>query len=342
MKFTILLPHYKTGKMTAYCMHQLLKMKGKHDINIIVINNSTSEGREWQELWKKVLAPLQETMNPNNEVLVSEYPPELMQSHGIAFDWALTKFYDRISDYFITVESDSFPTQDNWLDYYENLINEGYDMAGSRLRLSGGEYIHPAGAMYKKSNWKEAKDFVGIMNKHYHYYPNLGMKDGFPCHIMSSYILEDFPDKHHSYNNVSFDKQLESYLPIATSVFHNGQGFKQESYLTYGQRTIASEQESIGMPPQYPDSYTYRMGYEPGQWFSYWHYARNKKVYQIGTEIVWMPNRVNQQQEYTQMDNGFRHLWGITAYGGGEKNEATADIYERKKQLMEELYNSIK
>lgn len=187
----------------------------------------------------------------------------------------------------------------------------------------------------------EAKGFVSQLNTYYSFYPNLGMKDGFPCHIMSHEILTDFPDKHHSYNNVSFEDQRKSYLPIAQSVFHNGMGFRQESYQTYGQRTIEVEKYTIvhhlsGLP------YIYRMGYEPGQWFAYWHYATNKKVFQIGTEIQWMPNRVNQQQEYTLMENGFRHIWGVTAYGDGQPDEATMDIRNRKQQLMNELYDSIK
>lgn len=340
MRFTILLPHYKTGKMTAYCIHKLLQHKGKHEIEIIVIDNS-NDGSEALFMGDNGINPNTKFgSHPNCAMWYVPYPKDIMQSHGLAFDYALSQGLVK-TDYFITVESDSFPTKDNWLDYYENLINDGYDMAGSKLRLSGGEYIHPAGAMYKKSNWEEAKKEIMSINYHYNLYPNLGMKDGFPCHIMTGLKLDDFPDKHHSYNNVSFEDQRIKQLPVAESVFHTPMGFKQESYLTYGQRTIASEQESILLPPK-SDATIYRMGYEPGQWFSYWHYATNKRVYQIGTEVVWMANRVNQQQEYTLMDNGLKHLWGVTAYGGGEKSEATADIYDRKKQLMEELYNSIK
>jgi len=44
MKFTILLPHYKTGKMTAYTIAQFLKHKGKHDIEILVVDNNAGDG----------------------------------------------------------------------------------------------------------------------------------------------------------------------------------------------------------------------------------------------------------------------------------------------------------
>lgn len=342
MRFSILIPHYKTGKMTAYCISQLLKFKGRHEIKIIIIDNSNGEGIEY---FQKYIGP-----HPTYQIQCITYPSDKLQSHGIAFDYAIEyyekehfvqeRIWDNMQgDYFITMESDSFPTQDNWLDYYENLINEGYDMSGSCLKLSGGQYIHPAGAMYRKSLWKEAREFVKHLNSTYNYYPNLGMKGLFPCHIMSNEILTDFPLKHHSYNNVNFEEQLRNYLPIAQSVFHNGMGCQQEDFNTYGQRNIASGTLDIGN--DFTDKTIYRMGYEPGQWFSYWHYATGRKVKQIDTEIEWMPERRNQQQEYTLMSNGFKHLWGVTAYSGSN-DESTKDISNRKNQLMEELYQSIK
>ena len=44
---TILVPHFKTGKMTAYCIHQILKHKGNNDVHIIVIDNSEGEGIDY-------------------------------------------------------------------------------------------------------------------------------------------------------------------------------------------------------------------------------------------------------------------------------------------------------
>ena len=339
MRITILLPHYKTWKMSIYAMSKLLQHKGKHQLNVAIIDNSVGPDSA------EILDWCNENASADFDISYLAYPPNMMQSHGLAFDYALNRNIVK-TEHFITIESDSFPTQDNWLDYYESLINQGYDMAGSKMKLSGGEYIHPAGAMYKKSNWIEAKEFVKTLNEHYHYYPNLGVKHyeingkkySFPCHVMSRERLTDFPDKHHSYNNVSFEDQLNSYLPIAQSVFHNGMGFKQESYLTYGHRNIAGEKNSIWGNQE---NTIYRMGYEPGQWFAYWHYATGKKVGEIPTQIQWMPNRVNQQQEQTVMENGFTHLWAVTAYHDCT-DPAVADIAKRKSELMNQLYESIK
>tara|TARA_R110000868_G_scaffold42388_2_gene143492 strand:- start:1959 stop:2882 length:924 start_codon:yes stop_codon:yes gene_type:complete len=307
MKFSIIIPHWRTGKMTAYTISQIQKLKGKHKVNIIVVDNSNGEGTEF--------------IPADSNVMIVNYPTNLMQSHGIAFDYALQNI-PNISEYFITLESDSFPTQDNWLDYYVELATEGYDMAGSRLRLSGGEYLHPAGAMYRKSNWKEAMDLVENYNSIFHYNPNSILMPEFAYHGMESKGEQD-----------------ENYKPIAHGVFHQGMAFKDETLSTYGQRTIYSEVDSILIPEECRFNYQ-RVGYEPGQWFSYWHYAMGKKVKQIDTEIEWMPNRVNQQQEYTLTSNGVKHLWGVSAYHGASIEELS-DIVKRKNEVVNELYNTI-
>ena len=104
MKFSILIPHYKTGKMTAYCIHQVNKMKGKHEVELFVVDNSQGVG----------LAEVKREADKWGNVELISYPSELMQSHGIAFDYILNNY--EVSDYFITLETDSFPINDkfNW------------------------------------------------------------------------------------------------------------------------------------------------------------------------------------------------------------------------------------
>jgi len=336
-KYTILIPHYKTAKMTAYCLSQVCKHSQGRDIRVVVIDNSPSEKDELVKCTQFENVPEHLKDKVWNYL---PYPTDKMQSHGLAFDYAITEGMVK-TDYFITLESDSFPTQDNWLDYYDNLIEQGYEMAASKMKLSGGEYLHPAGAMYKLSIWIEAKEFVEDINTEYHYLPNFILKDGFPCHIMLRHGIAAPKDSefHHSYkHDVDIFKNINNYLPIAQSVFHQGMGSQQESYLTYGQRDIEYGKKDI---LNITDDLIYRMGYEPGQWFGYWHYSCEKKVKQIPTQIVWMPNRVNEQQEYTLTENGVKHLWGVTAYGTSPDNESLQDIINRKKQLINELYESI-
>ena len=140
MDFTIIIPHYKS-KITAYAIHKLRENKGKHNIEIFVVDNNAGDGSF------EYLKPF------NKYIKYQPYPKNRLQSHGISFDFVLP--YVK-TEWFITIESDSFPTEDNWLDYYENIINQGYDCAGSLLHLSGGEYLHPCGALYSKKIWEQA------------------------------------------------------------------------------------------------------------------------------------------------------------------------------------------
>lgn len=334
MKFTILLPHYKTGKMTTYAVSQLLRLKGKHDVEIIIIDNSYPDDS---------IKLVSEKVNSTSVTVVSN-PPGRMQSHGIAFDLAMPLV---TTDYFITVESDSFPTKDNWLNYYEQLILNAFDSAGSILTLSGGIFMHPAGALYKKSVWQQAKAYCDAIE--YTYFPNMGMKDTFPCHLMiRNDVVEKVLDNpwgygitlHTSYLGLLTSEMLkksEDYKPV-TGPFHNGMGSNQESYFTYAQRNIQSEPSNILLNDK--EKVIYRMGYEPGQWFCYYQLAMKKKLFSIPTQVEWMPDRVNQQQEFTLMENGFKHIWGVSAYHKSDHPERK-DIIDRKAQIVEELYNSL-
>lgn len=330
MTITILMPHYKNGKATAYCIAQLLKYKGGHEIEIVVIDNSNCEGIEYLE-------PFRYRYHLINT------KPDSLQSHGIAYDIAMQ--FTR-TEYFITLESDSFPTQDDWLGYYEQLINDGYECAGSHLWLSGGNYLHPAGALYKTSNWHECKEYCD--NIKYKYFPNMNLREGFDAHLMIREDIcdkvlenpEDYFDLAKGYKPYSKEKALEKmeYYKPSTGVFHNGMGNLHESIRTYGKRNIQQDSSAILIDNKKP--MIARIGYEPGQFFAYWHYAMNKSVGLVPTEIKWLPNRENQQQEYTKMENGFTHVWAGSSFLDMKGTEMN-DVYEFKKNQIDELYNSL-
>lgn len=337
MRFSILLPHYKTWKMSFYTIHQLLKFRGRHQVDICVIDNNPQD--ETAMLLKGFFG---------DKIRLFPYPPERMQSHGIAYDWVIP--YLR-TEAFVTIESDSYPTREDWLDWYELLMKDGYDSAGSCLDLSGGQFVHTAGAFYKKSVWQKAKRYVD--NVEYKYFPNVAMKDDFRSHLMvhdsvfqqfiggaanlitlAPEYLKDGPEMVPYY----LGKKMAEYWPIGRGVFHNGIGNTDESYYTYAQRNVIDERNNILQDNKKP--LIWRMGMEPGQYFCYWMLANGYKPYNIPTETIWMPGRVNQQQEKTIMENGFTHLWAVTAYNDAT-DPALKDIIERKKNLMEELYQSL-
>lgn len=332
MKISILIPHWKTGKMTAYAISQLLKYKGRHEVNIIVVDNNVGDGSV------KYLYPF------SKDVEYIPYPKNIIQSHGVAFDYALVNGYVK-TDYFITIESDSFPVQEGWLDYYELLIESGYDAAGSHMKLSGGFYMHPCGAIYKKTVWEEAYKYC--LDIKYAYFPNMAMKDNFKSHVMiHKNIIDDVSKNPYDYLELAPEykgdtraimrDRLAYYNPTC-GPFHNGMGIRQESVMTYGNRTIETDAPFILLDNKVP--IIKRVGYEPGQWLTYYLYATGKKVYDIPTDTVWMPGKQNIQQEYSQTEGGFRHLWGISAYhdlDGGDK-----DIKEHKQSLPDILYDTL-
>lgn len=332
MKITILIPHFKQGRITAVCVSQLLKLKGRHEIDILVIDNNVGDGSA------RYLDPFLE------HITILDYPMDKLQSHGIAFDFAIPHIK---TEYFLTVESDSYPTMISWLDYYEFLIDQGYDTAGSFLELSGGLYQHPCGSFYRKSVWEECKKFVEAIP--YTYFPNAAHKEGFDCHAMIHDKLVDEFVKHPSkfvepsegYKNLTplqVTEKGEYYSPIGEGVFHNGMGALEESIKTYGNRDIDTGIKDMDFSKA--ADIVRRIGNEPGQFLSYWHLAAGKKVYGINTQVKWLPGREYQNQEFTKMENGFVHLWGISSYHKAKLSEAQWVVMFKAEQA-EKLYNSL-
>lgn len=337
MRISIILPHYKTWKMSFYSIHQLLKYRGRHQLDIYVVDNNPGDNTAM--LLKSFYG---------DKIRLYPYPTEKMQSHGIAYDWVIPHLRTEV---FATIESDSFPTSTDWLDYIDLLVKDGYDSAGSCLELSGGQFVHTAGAFYKKSIWQKAKRYVDEVE--YTYFPNIAMKDAFPCHLMvHKSVMQQFIEGAGNLIELApeylkdgpagvpyyLGKKMAEYLPIGRGVFHNGIGNTDEAFATYHERNVITERDHISQDNKKP--LIWRMGMEPGQWLCYWMLANKHNIFDISTKTVWMPNRENQQQEYTLSEAGFKHLWAVTAYSDAT-NPELMDIIEYKKAMMKELYNSI-
>jgi len=332
MKFSILIPHWRS-KIIAYSVAQFIKYKGKHEIEILVMDNS------YPDESINLLNPFRDYV-----AIWAEAGGRVISSHGTALDRLM-----RISknEWNICAESDSFPTEDGYLDTYENIIKMGYDGAGSLLTLSGGRYKHPCGALYKKSVWQEADDyFSGIP---YNYYPNFMMRDNFAVHTMIHSSLveavennpEDWMELSSEYKDntkQTMREKVEWYKPIM-GAFHSGIGGRQESLHTYGQRTEETDAPFIILNER-SQKIIGRLGMEPGQALHYYEVATGRKLFYIPTETFWMPGRESQQQERTVMSNGFTHLWAGSSYLS-MKGTALNDVYEHKNKIVEELYNSL-
>lgn len=332
MKFSIILCHYKTGKMTAYTIAQILKYKGDHEIEILVCDNNAGDGSI--EYLKPFIM----------DVVIISYPNDKLQSHGIGYD---VLFEHAHNEWVITLESDSFPVKEGWLNYYARLINGGFDGATSLLQLSGGQYGHPAGALYRRSAWVEAWKYCHYQTNYY-YFPNIAMKDSFASHLMvhndiiKTFLAspEEYIELSSSYKPYSThlaEKKMWHYQPVVGPM-HNGMGRLQESVRTYGGRNPETEVPNVLLDDR--AKIIYRVGYEPGQWFYYWMLAKGYKVFHIPTETKWMPGKEAQQQEYTLTENGVKHLWAISAYHDYTP-ESEKDTAKYKQSIPDQLYDTL-
>lgn len=332
MKASIIFAHFKTGKMSAYAVHKILEHTKNHEIEILISDNNEGDGSI------EYLKPFAD------KIKIFDFPKDRQQSHGAAYDFLIEK---STHETIVTIESDSYPTENSWLDYYENLIKQGFEWGGSLLKLSGGSYIHPCGSFYLKKLWYEAKEYCDSIE--YSYFPNMANGEGdFDYHLMvHSRILNDFlenPSRYitlaKGYEGNTKEEMLakRDYYKSIAMPFHNGMGDLTESLKTFGQRNIQSEIPHVILKNH--ANFIKRVGYEPGQNLCYWLIANKKNGAIIPTEIKWMKNRGFQQQEYTLMENGFVHEWGVSAYHKAEGKDVQ-DVIDFKAKKVEELYNSL-
>jgi hypothetical protein len=332
MKFSIILCHYKTGKMTAFTIAQILKYSEGHEISIFICDNNAGDGSI-------------EYLNPfKDKINIINYPKDRLQSHGIGYDVLFEMVPD---EWVICLESDSFPVKEGWLDYYVGVINNGYESAVSLLKLSGGEYGHPAGGLYRRSLWVAAWIYCTKQTE-YTYFPNIAMKETFACHLMvHNSIIKSFLDNPEDYIELAdgykpYTRQLAiqkayNYYPVVGPM-HNGMGRLQESIRTYGTRNPETEAPNIFLDNR--AKIIYRIGYEPGQWFYYLMLTNGNRVFHVPTETKWLPGKEMQQQEYTLNEAGVKHLWAISAYHDYTP-ENEKEVAALKQSIPDKLYETL-
>lgn len=319
MDYTVIVPHFRNGKITAVCLSHLLRNSDKRLAEILVVDNASTDG---SAAYLKPFA---------DQITLINYPGDRVQSHGNAFSFALPLVK---TEHIITVESDSYPVVPQWLDYYDRLAASA-DLAGSVLRLSGGTYLHPAGALYRTALWKEAEAYC--RSSLYALMPNAAKRDGFHYHLMvHKRALAAFQA-----DPAAFGVQLSAPVALQPKEFcalHTMIGSNDESVTAYGQRDCVSEPARVLCDDKL--DVIHRVGFEPGQFLCYWALRCGYRMVQVPTEVMWLPGRVNQQQDYTLTEGGFKHLWGMTAYYLCPIPEL-ADITQAKAAQLDALYAAL-
>jgi len=117
---TILIPNYRTPKITRLCLRMLRKYTDPDRIHVIAIDNDSGEGDEslqylrslqWVELIERKSVP-------------GESPGA---SHASALDMALEK---TTTPYVMSIHTDTFVLRDDWLDYLLDAIKQNENIAG--------------------------------------------------------------------------------------------------------------------------------------------------------------------------------------------------------------------
>lgn len=332
MKITILIPHYRVGPMVAFTVAQILKYKGNHEVDIVVIDNNAGDGSiEYLDPFLK-------------DITIVNYPKDRLQSHGIAFDYVLPEIKTK---YFLTLESDSYPTKPGFLDYYKSIIEGGFSMAGSLLTLSGGSYIHPAACLYSKSLWDECNEYCKTIP--YAYFPAALLRDNFNMHTMIHESIldrvlenpEDWFELAADYKPHSREAMIEKtkHYSATKGPFHNGMGGRQEHIKTFGGRTFESDAPYIIYNPKW-NKIIGRAGYEPGQFLHYYAISQNKKIINIPTTVKWLPGKENRQQEHTINEPGLLHIWAVSAYHNYTP-EDEKEVALIKQSIPDQLYSTL-
>lgn len=319
--------------MIAYTVAQLLKYATPGEIEIVIVNNYPQDIET-----VKYLQPFIDSITFIN------YPENRLQSHGISLDWLIDSGYVK-TEYFLMLESDAFPIKE-FIPYYQRLIDENFDAALSMLKLSGGLYGHPCGGLYKTSVYKECKEYCNSIE--YSYFPNMNRRGSFDFHTMIHNSIvdkilespENYFELAEGYKPYLKEKAIEKrdYYKPTCGVFHNGMGNNDEDLATYGQRGFDTGIYDVMLTNK--KKIVRRVGLEPGQFFSWWMAANNKKLFSIPTIVKWMNGREGQQQEYTENEAGIHHIWGISSYTE-RVADGVEDIYEAKRSLPDELYKSL-
>lgn len=302
MNFTVILPHYKNGELTELSIRRMLEHKGQHEIDIIVVNNNPGDGTEH---------PFLHHVAHNNNVRYYEYPKHMLSNIGTAYDWVMHMVK---TDYFITATPGSRPTNTDWLDAYAYAIRYKYAVAGGFVhQFDSGFYLHPCGAFYKTSVYQEALDYA--KSQKYVYYGELVEEQGqrlgliIPEKVNDTFMALphtfikglDYPSSIQE-RREKFQKMAAYYKPF-TLPFASHMGYRDERIEEKRERNFQTD--AMATLTLYDNIQACRIGYDPGQWFSYWLAAKAHYIEAYPVSIKENDNGL----EYSLMSNGFECAW---------------------------------
>lgn len=315
-KISILLPHFRAVKWLAIAVHALKRYEPDVPWELVVCNNSPGHPS---------IKILTETELGDGVKIVdgqADFP-----SHGKGLFFAY-QAADPLSDWIMTMESDSLPIRDNWSHEFIKASSR-YDLIGPEMKMGGGTYIHPCGAIVRRSvleehaawrkrysDWKfcpGAAPSLGLHESGYHVVAHKDWLDGkdLPADVAANIKLWE-PDVGPWQSMIEWD---------------------DDSFSNYWTRDGVTHWE-----PRKGMNWHLRIGLEPGCHLSWWAQAHGVKCLKAPTHVEWMKGKENAQASYSDVFSGFRHVWaGTSAFCNG----IPADTKAHKMAQMESYFSEL-
>lgn len=285
-KVSILIPHYLSWKWIAACIHQFKTYPPSIPHEIIVCDNSMGHPS---------IKSLTETSLGEGVTIVQG--DIQLPSHGHGYE-ICSSVAD--GDWYFTAENDSFPTRHGWFEEYVKAAGEGFELIGPYMPMASGKYIHPAGACISRRAVEQAKTWQQAHQSWWHCDSaaiTLGTADwGFHVTAHNSWLANKEPIPE------DLRKKMENWRKA--EVWQEHRCFDEDTLQSYGGRTEIKNWE-----PQFGKLYYNKIGFEAGQWLSYYCQAHGIPVKRAELHIEWMPGREGRQAAYSTVYGGFTHVW---------------------------------
>lgn len=316
-KLSIIAASYKTPIWLATMVAAFKKYPFSIESELIVTDNSPGHPS---------IRALTETSLGEGVKIVQGNPD--FPSHGHGYDLA---YAESDGDWIMCTETDAFPVRHAWGDGYVK-SSVDHDIIGPLVPQSSGPYIHPAGAMYRRTLIESAKSWQEA-HRQWVFVPGAGaMLKTHPkaCHVVAhqDWLSDQF---------IPGDVQQQIDLWKQAGPFQEMRSFDpDDSFDTYQHRT-----QILNFEPNNGKLFYNRIGYESGQWLAYYAERNGFRVLRCPNEIIWMHGHEGRQAAESRIfGGGMLHCWGGTVTSVSAKN-MPPDVVRYKREQMMKWFNEM-
>ena len=314
-KLSIIIPHYATWRWTAICVNAFKTFGVPVESEIIVCDNSPGNPS---------IKCLTETSLGYGVKIVQGDPN--LPSHGHGYELC---YEQAEGDWIFTAETDSFPTRSGWADEYVK-ASANYHLIGPPIPQSSGRYIHPAGAAVSRLVLNSALNWMQE-HQEWIFCPGAAVAlqtSDRPYHVVAH---RDFIEEHKDKLSATHYCEIKNWQKAMQ--WQQMRCFDEDTFENYSQRTGIKNWNPV------PGKLAYnKIGFEAGQWLSYFAQDHGFKCLEAPTHIEWMPNHHMGQAAFSDVFGGFRHVWcGTSSFSPA----IAPDVREFKMKQMNDAWLTV-